>query len=109
MTATYPPGRFGSISIDNKSKLIKKLVEKPEGDGGLINAGFFVLSPKVIDYIQDDRTIWEQDPLKNLAEDSQLVAYRHDGFWQPMDTVRDKINLEELWSSGNAPWKIWDS
>ena len=109
MTATYPPGRFGSISIDKNSNLITKFIEKPEGDGGLINAGFFVLSPKVIDYIQDDRTIWEQDPLKNLAKDSQLVAYRHDGFWQPMDTVRDKTNLEELWSSGNAPWKIWDS
>ena len=88
MTATYPPGRFGSISIDNKSNLIKKFVEKPEGDGGLIN-GFFVLSPKVIDYIQDDRTIWEQDPLKNLAEDSQLVAYRQMGFgnqWIPFET-----------------------
>ena len=81
--------------------------EKPAGDGGWINGGFFVLSPKVIDYIDDDATVWEQEPLERLAREGQLGAYRHEGFWQPMDTLRDKRHLEELWQTGQAPWKIW--
>ena len=81
--------------------------EKPKGDGGLINGGFFVLSPSVIDYITDDQTVWEREPLERLASEAQLGAYRHDGFWQPMDTLRDKTHLEELWQSGKAPWKAW--
>ena len=105
VTAVRPPGRFGSLDISENK--VKKFVEKPQGDGGWINAGFFVLSPKVIDYIKDDQTIWEQEPLIELASDNQLTAYAHDGFWRPMDTLRDKISLEELWESGQAPWKIW--
>jgi glucose-1-phosphate cytidylyltransferase len=105
MTATFPPGRFGAIDIDHNT--VKSFVEKPRGDGAMINGGFFVLSPKVLDYIQGDSTVWEQYPLKQLAQDDQLMAYRHDGFWQPMDTLRDKILLEELWQTGTAPWKSW--
>jgi glucose-1-phosphate cytidylyltransferase len=106
MTATYPPGRFGAIDIDQNN--VKNFVEKPRGDGAMINGGFFVLSPKVIDYIDGDSTVWEQYPLKQLATDNQLMAYRHDGFWQPMDTLRDKLLLEELWQTGKAPWKSWE-
>jgi glucose-1-phosphate cytidylyltransferase len=106
MTATYPPGRFGAIDIDQNN--VKSFVEKPRGDGAMINGGFFVLSPKVIDYIDGDSTVWEQYPLKQLATDNQLMAYRHDGFWQPMDTLRDKVLLEELWQTGKAPWKSWE-
>ena len=105
LTATYPPGRFGALDIQNGQ--VRSFKEKPRGDGGLINAGFFVLSPKVIDYIDNDTTTWEQYPLKQLAEEDQLMAYEHEGFWQPMDTLRDKIQLEELWGAGKAPWKTW--
>lgn len=105
ITAVQPPGRFGALSIADKK--VEKFIEKPEGDGGWINAGFFILSPKVMNYIQDDATIWEQEPLTNLAKDSQLSAYAHNGFWRPMDTLRDKRALQELWDSGNAPWKVW--
>ena len=105
LTATYPPGRFGALAIDNHK--VTSFQEKPKGDGGMINGGFFVLSPKVIDYIEDDQTVWEQTPLMKLAEEGELSSYEHDGFWQPMDTLRDKINLEALWQSGKAPWKIW--
>lgn len=104
LTATYPPGRFGALNIENNQ--IKKFEEKPKGDGSLINGGFFVLSPKVIDRIDGDHTTWEQEPLKGLAVDGQLMSFKHDGFWQPMDTLRDKKYLEELWQSGKAPWKI---
>jgi len=105
LTATYPPGRFGALDIaDGKVGSFK---EKPKGDGGLINGGFFVLSPKVIDLIDGDDCIWERKPLEQLAADGQLAAYEHQGFWQPMDTLRDKTYLEELWQSGKAPWKIW--
>jgi glucose-1-phosphate cytidylyltransferase len=86
---------------------ITSFKEKPKGDGGMINGGFFVLSPKVLALLKDDQTIWEQEPLENLAETGQLKAYSHPGFWQPMDTLRDKNLLEELWSSGTAPWKVW--
>jgi glucose-1-phosphate cytidylyltransferase len=106
LTATYPPGRFGALDID-RDQCITAFKEKPKGDSGMINSGFFVLSPKVIDLISDDQTIWERRPLETLAESNQLKAYQHEGFWQPMDTLRDKTHLEELWQSGNAPWKVW--
>jgi glucose-1-phosphate cytidylyltransferase len=105
MTSTYPPGRFGAINIVGNQ--IKSFKEKPKGDGAMINGGFFVLSPKVIERIQHDQTIWEQEPLTSLAQDEELMAFKHDGFWQPMDTLRDKNKLQELWESNNAPWKIW--
>jgi len=105
LTATLPPGRFGALDLQGDKVMAFK--EKPKGDGGLINGGFFVLSPSVIDYITDDQTIWEREPLERLAEEAQLGAYRHEGFWQPMDTLRDKTYLEELWQSGKAPWKTW--
>ncbi|WP_310451836.1 glucose-1-phosphate cytidylyltransferase [Sulfuritalea sp.] len=106
LTATYPPGRFGALDI-HPDQRVASFKEKPKGDGGLINGGFFVLSPKVIDLIKDDQTIWERDPLEKLAESGQLKAYPHEGFWQPMDTLRDKLHLEELWATGKAPWKVW--
>ena len=106
LTAAYSPGRFGAIEIQQKQ--IMSFQEKPKGDGAMINGGFFVLSPKVLKYIKDDKTVWEQEPLKALAKDQQLMAYEHHGFWQPMDTLRDKQHLEDLWASGEAPWKKWD-
>ncbi|RZJ47480.1 MAG: glucose-1-phosphate cytidylyltransferase [Brevundimonas sp.] len=105
LTATYPPGRFGAVDIVDGQ--VHAFTEKPQGDGGMINGGFFVLSPKVLDYIAEDATIWEQEPLKRLAAEGQLMAFPHEGFWQPMDTLRDKINLESLWEAGAAPWKTW--
>ncbi|WP_114154228.1 glucose-1-phosphate cytidylyltransferase [Chromobacterium haemolyticum] len=107
LTATYPPGRFGALDI--QSNQVMSFKEKPKGDGAMINGGFFVLSPKVLEYIKGDSTVWEQEPLMRLAEDGQLMAYEHPGFWQPMDTLRDKHLLEELWMSGKAPWKKWGS
>jgi len=106
MTAIQPPGRYGSL--DMEGLLIRRFEEKPKGDGGWINGGFFVLSPKVLDYIEGDSTIWERAPLEGLAKDGQLCAFRHTGFWYAMDTLRDKIKLEELWQSGPAPWKVWE-
>ena len=106
LTAPSPPGRFGALDI--RQGQVMSFKEKPKGDGAMINGGFFVLTPKVLDYLTDDSTIWEQEPLNNLASDGQLMAYEHHGFWQPMDTLRDKNHLEELWDSGNAPWKTWD-
>ena len=105
VTATQPPGRFGALKLEDGR--IAGFQEKPQGDGGWINGGFFVLSPKVIDYIADDSTIWEREPLEKLAQAGQMTAYLHDGFWQPMDTLRDKVLLEELWAGGKAPWKVW--
>jgi glucose-1-phosphate cytidylyltransferase len=105
LTATLPPGRFGALRFDGD--LVRSFKEKPAGDGAMINGGFFVLSPKVIDGLQGDQTIWEREPLEGLAANGQLAAYRHTGFWQPMDTLRDKVHLEELWQSGKAPWKVW--
>lgn len=105
LTATIPPGRFGALDIEGNK--VNSFREKPKGDGGVINGGFFVLSPKVIDYIADDMAIWEREPLERLAEEGNLAAYRHNAFWQPMDTLRDKMHLEDLWQSGRAPWKIW--
>ena len=105
VTATFPPGRFGALDICDGA--VKNFSEKPKGDGAMINGGFFVLSPKVLERISSDQCIWEQQPLMSLAEDGELMAYEHHGFWQPMDTLRDKLRLEELWQSGNAPWKRW--
>ena len=106
LTATYPPGRFGALDI--KEGQVKNFKEKPKGDGAMVNGGFFVLSPKVIDYINGDECVWEQQPLMSLASEGELTAYQHEGFWQPMDTLRDKHYLEELWDSGAAPWKTWE-
>jgi glucose-1-phosphate cytidylyltransferase len=105
LTATLPPGRFGALEMQGNKVISFR--EKPQGDGAMINGGFFVLSPQVIDYIVDDKTIWEREPMERLAEEGHLAAYHHQGFWQPMDTLRDKQQLEELWQSGNAPWKVW--
>jgi glucose-1-phosphate cytidylyltransferase len=106
LTATYPPGRFGALDIQQQRVMSFK--EKPKGDGAMINGGFFVLSPKVLSYIKGDNTVWEQEPLMKLGEDGHLMAYEHHGFWQPMDTLRDKHHLEELWANSKAPWKKWD-
>ena len=104
ITAVAPPGRFGALELDDN--FVRSFKEKPAGDGGLINGGFFVLSPSVIDLIDDASSVWEQKPLETLARTGELVAYHHDGFWQAMDTLRDKQHLEDLWNS-NAPWKLW--
>jgi glucose-1-phosphate cytidylyltransferase len=106
LTATFPPGRFGAL--DMKEGRVLNFKEKPKGDGAMINGGFFVLSPRVLKYLGGDDTVWEQQPLQQLAEHGELMAYEHHGFWQPMDTLRDKHLLEELWASGKAPWKKWD-
>ena len=100
-----PPGRFGALDIDGH--IIRGFKEKPKGDGAMINGGFFVLSPEVIHLIQGDTTVWERGPLESLAGQGQLAAFQHDGFWQPMDTLRDKVQLEELWAGNKAPWKVW--
>jgi glucose-1-phosphate cytidylyltransferase len=105
LTAVRPPGRFGALKL--QACRVEAFQEKPVGDGGWINGGFFVLSPKVLEYIENDETVWEQEPLARLAREGQLSAYLHEGFWQPMDTLRDKRHLEELWDSGRAPWKSW--
>lgn len=105
LTATFPPGRFGALDIERGQ--VMNFKEKPKGDGAMINGGFFVLSPRVLRHIKGDDTVWEQDPLMHLAAEGQLMAYEHQGFWQPMDTLRDKILLEELWQSEKAPWKVW--
>jgi glucose-1-phosphate cytidylyltransferase len=105
LTGAQPPGRFGALNLDGTR--VSGFEEKPHGDGSWINGGFFVLSPKVIDYIESDATIWERAPMERLAREGQLSAYLHQGFWQPMDTLRDKQHLDELWQSGKAPWKVW--
>jgi glucose-1-phosphate cytidylyltransferase len=105
VTAVQPPGRFGALDMDGHK--ITSFEEKPQGDGSWVNGGYFVLSPKVLDTISGDQSVWEKDPLQNLAQAGQLSAYRHQGFWQPMDTLRDKNHLESLWDSGKAPWKVW--
>jgi glucose-1-phosphate cytidylyltransferase len=104
ITAVSPPGRFGALDFDGD--LVRSFREKPAGDGGLINGGFFVADPSVLDLIDGPSTVWEQGPLEQLAAAGELAAYRHDGFWQPMDTLRDKLHLEDLWAEG-APWKCW--
>jgi glucose-1-phosphate cytidylyltransferase len=106
LTATYPPGRFGALEIQEGQ--VRSFKEKPRGDGGLINGGFFVLSPKVLSLLEGDDTIWEQEPLIKLAEGGELMAFKHTGFWQPMDTMHDKTTLEKMWITNTAPWKKWD-
>ena len=106
LTATFPPGRFGALDIQEHQ--VKQFKEKPKGDGAMINGGFFVLSPSVLERISGDNCVWEQEPLMGLADDGELMAFEHDGFWQPMDTLRDKVYLEELWESKDTPWKCWD-
>lgn len=105
VAAVQPPGRYGALSLEGE--MVTGFTEKPRGDGGLINGGFFVLSPQVIELIDGDLSSWEGEPLMKLAESGELMSYEHSGFWQPMDTLRDKNHLEELWSSGDAPWKTW--
>jgi glucose-1-phosphate cytidylyltransferase len=105
LTATQPPGRFGALKLSGHD--ILAFQEKPQGDGGWINGGYFVLSPRVLEYIENDKTVWEREPMDRLSREGQIAAFFHSGFWQPMDTLRDKIHLEELWASGKAPWKTW--
>jgi len=106
LTATYPPGRFGQLDVDTDGR-VRTFKEKPRGDGGVVNGGFFVLQPEVVSYIEDEATMWEQAPLERLAQEGQLGTFVHEGFWQPMDTLRDKTLLEQLWQEGRAPWKRW--
>lgn len=106
LTAVQPPGRYGVIELDGHQ--VARFHEKPRGDGGWINGGYFVLEPAVLDLIDSDTCIWEEEPLNGLAGNCQLNAYFHNGFWQPMDTLRDRQKLEELWASGKAPWKVWE-
>jgi glucose-1-phosphate cytidylyltransferase len=105
ITAVQPPGRFGALHLEHHA--VTHFIEKPEGDGSWINGGFFILEPEVLSYIEHDSTIWEREPLQQLAREGELHAYQHNGFWQPMDTLRDKQLLEELWNKGQAPWKTW--
>ncbi|KAF6245759.1 glucose-1-phosphate cytidylyltransferase [Nitrosopumilus sp. b2] len=105
LTAVQPPGKFGAVTI--KDNMVTTFEEKPEGDAGWVNGGFFVLEPQIVDYIEGDDIMFEREPLQQLTKENQLSAYHHKGFWHPMDTLRDKNKLEELWSKGNAPWKVW--
>jgi len=105
VTSVQPPGRFGALDIKNGK--VAGFKEKPQGDGAFINGGYFVLSPRVLDYIADSTTTWEREPLERLASEGQLSAFKHEGFWQPMDTLRDKMHLEDLWTNGSAPWRVW--
>jgi len=107
LTAVQQPGRFGAFSLEPNHHKVLSFREKPKGDGAWINGGFFVLEPEVIEKIAGDSTVWEREPLEQLAKEEMLAAYKHDGFWQPMDTLRDKNVLEEFWQSGKAPWKVW--
>lgn len=107
LTAVQPPGRFGAFTLDKDEHRIKSFKEKPKGDGAWINGGFFVLEPDVIEFIENDLTVWEQGPMERLAREGKLSAFRHQGFWQPMDTLRDRNMLEKMWESGQAPWKLW--
>jgi glucose-1-phosphate cytidylyltransferase len=108
LTAVQPEGRFGALMLSEGQTRVEHFREKPEGDGAWINGGFFVLEPPAIEYIEGDQTIWEREPLQRLAREGQLSAYRHSGFWHPMDTLRDRQNLESMWNAGRAPWKVWD-
>jgi len=107
VTAVQPPGRFGVFSVADEDPLVRSFTEKPRGDGSWINGGFFVLEPEIFDYIDGDDNVWEQAPMRRLASEGQLVAYRHDGFWHAMDTLRDKAVLADLWARNAAPWKVW--
>ncbi|HEY2141470.1 MAG TPA: glucose-1-phosphate cytidylyltransferase [Solirubrobacteraceae bacterium] len=105
VTAVQPPGRFGALDVDGER--VRSFEEKPRGDGGWTNGGFFVLSPQIADYLDGDHIVWEQEPMRRLAREGQMASYRHEGFWQAMDTLRDRHHLEELWDSGQAPWRAW--
>ena len=107
LTAVQPPGRFGAFKLDHDEYRVPSFKEKPDGDGAWVNSGFFVLEPGVMDYIEGDQTVWEREPMERLAVEGKMNAYRHHGFWQPMDTLRDKHVLDDLWRSGQAPWKLW--
>jgi glucose-1-phosphate cytidylyltransferase len=107
LTAVQPPGRFGALVLTHEQTKITRFTEKPGGDGGWVNGGFFVLEPDVLDYVEDDSTVWEHGPLERLAEEGLLAAYKHRGYWQSMDTLRDKMVLEADWASGKPPWKAW--
>jgi glucose-1-phosphate cytidylyltransferase len=107
VTAVQPPGRYGALHLEEDENRIHAFVEKPKGDGAWINGGFFVVEPDALDYIDGDETVWEQEPLQRLAADGRLAAYRHRGYWQPLDTLRDKMFLEQEWQSGTPPWKVW--
>jgi glucose-1-phosphate cytidylyltransferase len=107
LTAAQPPGRFGALTLGSEQTYVNEFREKPGGDGAWVNGGFFVLEPGAIDYVTDDSTVWEREPLERLARDGNLAAYKHRGFWHPMDSLRDKVFLEELWNSGEPPWKVW--
>lgn len=107
ITAVQPPGRFGTFNLNKGQTHINHFREKPQGDGAWISGGFFIVEPQALDYVAGDSTVWEQEPLQNMAKDGLLAAYRHDGFWHPMDTLRDKMVLEQMWESGNPPWKVW--
>jgi glucose-1-phosphate cytidylyltransferase len=107
LTAVQPPGRYGVFALQDNEFKVNSFKEKPKGDGAWINGGFFVMEPEVFDFIRDDLTVWEQEPMENLAKIKQLSAFRHFGFWHPMDSLRDKMVLEKIWESGKAPWKIW--
>jgi glucose-1-phosphate cytidylyltransferase len=107
LTAAQPPGRFGALTLGSAQTHVNSFREKPGGEGAWVNGGFFVLEPQVFDYLSDDTTVWEKAPLERLAQNDALVAYKHRGFWHPMDTLRDRMHLEDLWRSGQAPWKVW--
>lgn len=107
LTVVQPSGRFGAVNIDNNDVTVMSFQEKPQGDGSWINGGFFVCEPQVFDFIKDDTTIWEREPLETIANKGELSAFKHSGFWKPMDTLREKIELENLWETSNAPWKVW--
>jgi len=107
ITAVQPPGRFGALAFEGNGDVVSNFQEKPQGDGSWINGGFFVLEPQVLDYIASDDILWEKEPLSELSRDGQLMAFRHAGFWKPMDTLRDKVDLEEQWRTGDAKWKVW--
>jgi glucose-1-phosphate cytidylyltransferase len=108
LTAVQPEGRFGAILLHENQTLIEQFREKPRGDDAWVNGGFFVAEPAVLDYIEGDHSVWELEPLRNLARDQQLAAYKHDGFWHAMDTIRDHANLQAMWARGDAPWKVWE-
>jgi glucose-1-phosphate cytidylyltransferase len=107
LTAVQPPGRFGTLNLVHDTDRVDRFTEKPAGDGGWVNGGFFVVDVAAIDYIDGDDVVWEQEPISRIADEGRLFAYRHTGFWHPMDTLRDRIVLEDMWSSGQAPWKVW--
>lgn len=107
LTAVQPPGRFGAFALHPDQTFVNRFSEKPDGDGAWINGGFFVLEPEVLDYVDGDRTVWEREPLERLAAETELSAFRHTGFWHPMDTLRDRMHLEDLWARGAAPWRCW--